>query len=252
MLKCFTVAVKRQAYPHAGSRWEKFSVEYEPGMNMTTVLLRIAANPVTIERRKTTPVVYDANCLEEVCGACTMRVNGVVRQACTALVERLLEDRPDQITLEPMSKFPVVRDLFVDRSMMFESLKKVRAWLSVDGYSDRGAGPQISQEGQEEAYPLTTCMTCGCCVEACPQFNDKSAFIGPAAISQAVLFNEHPVGKFEADRRLAVLAGPGGIADCGNAQNCVKVCPKNIPLVRSLAKAGRAATGYAIRSFFRK
>ncbi len=252
MLKHFTVAVKRQDNPHAGSRWEKFSVEYEPGMNMTTVLLRIAANPVTIERRQTTPVVYDANCLEEVCGACTMLVNGVVCQACTALVERLLEDRPDQITLEPMSKFPVVRDLFVDRSVMFESLKKVRAWLSVDGYFDRGAGPRISQEIQEEACPLTTCMTCGCCVEACPEFNDKSAFIGPAAISQAVLFNEHPVGKFEADRRLEVLAGPGGIADCGNAQNCVKVCPKNIPLVRSLAKAGRAATGYAIRSFFRK
>ena len=151
-----------------------------------------------------------------------------------------------------MSKFPVVRDLFVDRSAMFHSLKKVHAWLSVDGYFDRGSGPQIPQADQKAAYPLTMCMTCGCCVEACPQFSDKSDFIGPAAISQAVLFNEHPTGKFEEDKRLAVLAGPGGIADCGNSQNCVKVCPKNIPLVRSLAKAGRAATAYTIKKFFTK
>ncbi len=250
MSETVTIAVKRQDKPHGGSRWEKYAVAHEPGMNITTALQWIAAHPVTVDGKHTAPVAYDANCLEEVCGACTMRINGRVRQACTALVDRLLEDQPDQITLEPMSKFPVVRDLQVDRSRMFESLRRVRAWVPVDGYFDRGAGPQISQDAQEAAYPLTTCMTCGCCVDACPQFNDKSDFIGPAAISQGVLFNEHPIGRFDADKRMAVIAGAGGIADCGNAQNCVKVCPKNIPLVQSIAKAGRAATTYAIKRFF--
>ena len=64
-------------------------------------------------------MVWECNCLEEVCGACTMIINGRVRQACTALIHKL--DQP--IVLEPMSKFPVVRDLYVDRSRMFESLK---------------------------------------------------------------------------------------------------------------------------------
>ena len=49
-----------------------------------------------------TPVVWECNCLEEVCGACTMVINGKVRQACTALVDAL----PQPIVLEPMSKFP--------------------------------------------------------------------------------------------------------------------------------------------------
>jgi len=252
MSRTITVAVKRQDSPSAGSHWVRFRVAYEAGMNMTTVLQRIAARPETEHGQRVTPVAYDACCLEEVCGACSMLVNGGVRQACSALVDDLLADRPDLITLEPMTKFPVVRDLVVDRSRMFETLKTVRAWVPADGYFDRGPGPIIPQKQQEGDYPLTTCMSCGCCVEACPQVHEKSPFIGPAAINQAVRFNEHPVARFEFDERMEALTAEGGIADCGNAQNCVKVCPKNIPLTRSIAKAGRQATLYAIGKFFRE
>jgi succinate dehydrogenase / fumarate reductase iron-sulfur subunit len=79
-------------------------------------------------------------------------------------------------------------------------------------------------------------------MEACPQYNDKDDFVGPHAISQAILFNTMPAGQAIAGERLDALAGPGGIAACGNAQNCVKVCPKDIPLTDSIAKAGRATT----------
>ena len=80
-------------------------------MNVISVLQQIAANPRTIDGRGVAPVAWDCNCLEEVCGACTMVINGRVRQACSALVDRLLEDNPDEIELRPMTKFPVVRDL---------------------------------------------------------------------------------------------------------------------------------------------
>jgi len=244
------VRVLRQSDPHGGSHWQTFEVPYEDGMNMTTVLQRIAAQPVTVEREKTTPVAYDACCLEEVCGACTMVINNRVRQACSALVDALLADGSDVIEVRPMTKFQVVRDLLVDRRPMFESLKRVKGWIRVDGYHEQGSGPRVTPQEQEEAYPLSRCMTCGCCVEACPQFNDRSPFIGAAAISQAILFNAHPTGRVERDARLAVLAGVGGIADCGNSQNCVKVCPKEIPLTDSLAKAGRDATLYKLRQWF--
>jgi len=250
MARTFKVKILRQSDPHGGSQWHTFDVPYEHGMNMTTVLQRIAANPVTTDNRKTTPVAYDACCLEEVCGACTMNINGRVRQACSALVDDLLEEHVGPVELRPMTKFPVIRDLVVDRSPMFESLKRVKAWVRVDGYHDMGPGPRVAPQVQEEAYPLSRCMSCGCCVEACPQFNAKSAFIGPAAISQVVLFNAHPTGAVDKDDRLAVLAGPGGIVDCGNSQNCVKVCPKDIPLTDSIAKAGRDTTVYKIKQWF--
>ncbi|MFQ5414085.1 MAG: succinate dehydrogenase iron-sulfur subunit [Phycisphaerae bacterium] len=250
MARKFRVKVLRQPDRESGTHWETFELAYEAGMNVTTVLQRIAADPVTVDHQPTTPVAYDACCLEEVCGACTMVINGGVRQACTALLDALLAGTDGTIELRPMTKFPTVRDLLVDRSAMFDGLKRVKAWVRVDGYHDLGPGPRQSPQLQEATYPLSRCMTCGCCVEACPQFNDHSAFIGPAVISQAVLFNAHPTGKVDADARLAVLTSAGGIADCGNSQNCVRVCPKDIPLTDSIARAGRDTTLYKLRQWF--
>ena len=51
-----------------------------------------------------------------------MRINGRVRQACSALVDKLLADSPDEIELRPMSKFPVIRDLIVDRRRLFRAM----------------------------------------------------------------------------------------------------------------------------------
>jgi succinate dehydrogenase / fumarate reductase iron-sulfur subunit len=93
-----------------------------------------------------------------------------------------LVDRLDAgpITLEPLTKFPVVRDLQVDRSPMFDALKKVKAWIPIDGTYDLGFGPKMAEAEREVAYAFSRCMTCGCCMEACPQYNDHSEFIGPA------------------------------------------------------------------------
>ena len=99
-----------------------------------------------------------------------MLINGHVRQACTALVDRLLAQHPQQIELRPMSKFPVIRDLAVDRRRLFRALEKLQGWIPVDGYYDAGPGPRQSQEQQQQAYPLSKCMSCGCCLEACPQY----------------------------------------------------------------------------------
>lgn len=267
--------VARQDRPGGPRYWQSFAVDYVPGMNVISALQAIAAEPVPLgSSAPVTPVVWDCNCLEEVCGACTMIINGRVRQACSALVDNLERTDAGEIELEPMTKFPVLRDLMVDRSRMFRGLKRVKAWIPVDGYHDAGAGPSQSPEDQEEAYPLSECMTCGCCMEACPQYTKielerlpgesddeyrarcnaeyDRAFLGPAVISQAVLFNTNPTGRMSASQRLEALMGPGGITDCGNSQNCVKVCPKNIPLTRSIAKAGRQTTLYAIKRWLMK
>ncbi len=270
--KSFTVRVLRQGTPEGPSYWERFRLEHEPEMNVISVLQRIAASPKTSDGRQVAPVAWDCNCLEEVCGACTMVINGKVRQACSAIVDRLLQDEPDEIELRPATKFPVIRDLMVDRSRLFRALQRVRAWVDVDGYYDVGRGPTVTPAEQEIAYPLSECMSCGCCLEACPQYlkievptmdgetleshqkqvqdaYDRS-FVGAHAISQAMLFNSHPTGKSGAAARLEALTGPGGIQVCGNAQNCVAVCPKSIPLTTSIARAGRAVTVHSIQKWF--
>jgi succinate dehydrogenase / fumarate reductase iron-sulfur subunit len=268
----FEVRILRQDSPDEPSYWERHRLEHEPDMNVTSVLQRIAAQATTIDGEHVAPVAYDANCLEEVCGSCTMIINGRVRQACSALVDKLLAERPEEIELQPMSKFPVIRDLCVNRRRLFRALEKLQAWIPVDGYYNMGPGPRQSPEQQERAYPLSECMSCGCCVDACPQYahvevergaKESDAtfavrenatydanFVGPHAVSQVIYYNLHPTGELNANARLDALMAPGGIQNCGNAQNCVAVCPKKIPLTTSIGHAGRQATVRAVTKWF--
>ncbi len=228
--------------------FEEFELELKPFFNINSALMDIQKNPVNRKGEKVTPVAWEQGCLEEVCGSCSMLINGRPRQGCSALIQQLLKATgSNTVTAAPLSKFPLVKDLVVNRDSMFENLKKVRAWVDTDTSLDQGFGPKISPELQKALYMLSTCMTCGCCTEACPQVSAKSKFMGPAPISQARLFNSHPVGKLMAAERLRPLMEEEGISGCGNAQNCVAVCPKNIPLIESIALIGREVGKLAIK-----
>ncbi|HXM22513.1 MAG TPA: succinate dehydrogenase iron-sulfur subunit [Terriglobales bacterium] len=246
--KSVIIKIKRQDNPNTQPHWEEFELAWHPGMNVISSLMEIARNPVTRDGKPTTPITYDSNCLEEVCGSCAMLINGRARMACSALVDKL--DQP--IQLEPFTKFPVVRDLTVDRSVLFENLRAVKAWVPIDGSYDLGSGPRVTPEEQEAAYPLSRCISCCCCMEACPQFNEDTGFVGAATISQVRLFNAHPTGAALKRERLAALMGDGGIQECGYAQNCVEVCPKDIPLTRSISEVGGEVMKQAIGDLFHK
>ena len=253
--KTALVRIKRQDTPQAPARWEEFRVPYGEGANVISVLQWIAANPKTTAGVATTPVAWDSGCLEEVCGSCTMVINGRVRQSCSALIANIVQ--PDgTITLEPMSKFPVVRDLCVDRQRMFSNLARVKAWVPIDGTWSLGRGPLEEPKKAETRYVLSTCMSCGCCLDACPQFHEEQdaskwdeSFQGAQVWNQVRLFNMQATGATLANERLDAVMGPGGIADCGNSQNCVKVCPKEIPLTESIAEIGRQTTVRGIKRY---
>ncbi len=105
---------------------------YVSGHNVVSALMYIRENPVNSEGKKVEPVVWDSNCMEQACGACSMLITGVPRQACAALIDNL--EQP--IVLEPLTKFPLVRDLMVDRQKMFDALLKIKAWVPTDGSWD--------------------------------------------------------------------------------------------------------------------
>src|SRR5262244_3917765 len=248
LAKSILFKIRRQSSPEDKPRWEEFSLAWQPGMNVISSMMEIARNPVTREGHATTAIAYDSNCLEEVCGSCAMLINGRARMACSALVDKL--EQP--IRVEPLSKFPILRDLQVDRSVLFENLKRTKAWVPIDGTYDLGPGPRMTMEEQEAAYPLSRCISCCCCMEVCPQFNEDTGFVGAATISQVRLFNTHPTGAALKRDRLAALMGDGGIQECGYAQNCVEVCPKDIPLTRSISQVGGEVIKQAFSDWFRK
>jgi succinate dehydrogenase / fumarate reductase iron-sulfur subunit len=243
--KTIKLQVTRQENPESKSYTESFEIPYRPNMNVISALMEIQRNPKNEKGDPTTPVCWDSNCLEEVCGACSMNINGKARQACTALIDKL--EQP--IKISPMKTFKVMRDLVIDRNRMFDALKKVKAWIPIDGTHDLGPGPRMAESKRQWAYELSKCMTCGVCLEVCPNVNDKNSFIGPAAISQVRLFNAHPTGEMNQEERLEGLMEDGGIEGCGNSQNCVRACPKGIPLTTSIAAINRDTTKHLFKKW---
>lgn len=248
MSKTVRMRILRQDDEQSAPYWDEFTVPWSENMNVIACLMEIQLNPVNSAGRKVNPVVWESNCLEEVCGACSMLINGRPRQACSALVDHLTQP----ISVAPLSKFRVVRDLVVDRSPMFKALAKVQAWMPMDGTYELGPGPKISPQQAERIYTFARCMTCGCCMEACPQYNASSEFIGPAPLGQANVFNQHGSGALNKEERLRTVMGVGGVADCGKAQNCSKACPKEIPLTEAIAELSLETTRQLAKDLFAK
>lgn len=245
MGKTVQLIITRQKDRDSEPYKEEFEIPYRENMNVISALMEIQRNPYNKQGEKVAPVAWEANCLEEVCGACSMVINGRPRQACTALIDKL--EQP--VRIEPMRTFPVLRDLIVDRSRMFDALKRVKAWIPIDGTYDLGPGPRMAETKRQWAYELSKCMTCGVCLEACPNVNSKSNFMGPFIVGQVELKNLHPTGEMNKEERIEALIGEGGLQECGNSQNCVQSCPKGIPLTTTIASMNWEATKFSLKKW---
>ena len=156
-MKTVPFKIKRQFGPDLDPYWENFEIPHSPNSNVISYLMDIRKNPVNADGIKVPPIVWD--CMSGRGMWYVYHENQ--RTGETVLFCTGGQTQVDVIVLEPMSKFPVNRDLSVDRSRMFDALKKVQAWVPVDGYHDLGPGERIYPEHQKVAYELSKCMTCG-------------------------------------------------------------------------------------------
>jgi succinate dehydrogenase / fumarate reductase iron-sulfur subunit len=238
------VRVQRQDSPGAleSRRFEDFSVEIRSGDSVATLLHAIADDPVTTEGHQVAPVAFESACRAARCSACTILVNAHAAVACRTSVESVRPKR-GPIVLAPMSKFPLIRDLIVDRSPLRDAGQRLGAWL----------------DEPPAAAPLTTfalseidrCTNCGACFEACPETSGKR-FVGAAALNEARLANELSAGGPRKPARLDASMNAGGVAKCGKARVCVEVCPERIPLFDSILSLERETTRRWLATLLRR
>ena len=180
------------------------------------------------------PVEWERSCLQKKCGACAMRIQGRPRLACDTFLREFPEG--GTVTLEPLRKFPVVRDLIVDRSAMRERLRDMALYLS---------GPAVPDEKKESlAYDASRCLQCGLCLEVCPNYYAGGDFSGLAgAVPSARLIAVS--GREEKALRRSYRRG--FFEGCGKSLACRDICPAGLPVERLLSRTNGAAVWKLLR-----
>ena len=183
------------------------------------------------------PIRWECSCMQKKCGACAMRIGGVPRLACDTKLTEF--EKHGVLTLEPLRKFPVIADLIVDRSIMMENLRMLKAWLSEESVADETVGALT--------YDAARCLQCGCCLEVCPNFCADGSFFGmSAAVPAARLLSamsDTQKAAFSCAYRRHIYEG------CGKSLACRTICPAGIDIERLLVNSNAAAVWKRRKAF---
>jgi len=189
------------------------------------------------------PVSFDHDCREGICGSCSLYINGEPhgpsRLVTTCQLHMRSFEDGETIYIEPFraKAFPVIKDLMVDRSA-FDRIQHAGGYISVNtsgNTQDANAIP-IEKEDADEAFYSAACIGCGACVAACK--NASASLFVAAKVSQYALL---PQGKIEAkDRVLNMVkqAEKEGFGPCSNTGACEVECPKGIS-IENIARMNR-------------
>ncbi len=189
------------------------------------------------------PVAFDHDCREGICGSCSMYINGEPHGPGRLVTTCQLHMREfkdgETIYVEPFraKAFPIIKDLIVDRSAL-DRIQHAGGYISVNtsgNTQDANAIP-IEKENADKAFDAATCIGCGACVAACK--NASASLFMSAKISQYALL---PQGQVEAKNRVLAMvkqAEEEGFGPCSNTGACEVECPKGISL-ENIARMNR-------------
>jgi fumarate reductase iron-sulfur subunit len=185
------------------------------------------------------------SCRMGVCGSCGMMVNGVPRLTCAAF---LRDYYPHEIRVEPLTNFPIMRDLVIDMSDFMEKLRSVKPWIIRDEEKPLEAGEYLQTPAELEQYKqFSMCINCMLCYAACPVYGLEPEFVGPAAIALAQRYNldSRDQGR---KQRGPVIASHEGIWDCTFVGECSEVCPKDVDPAGAIQQAKVTTTNEWFKS----
>ena len=242
-----TLKVWRQKNNKAKGSFETYKVK-DISSEMSFLEMFDVLNEQLIVEGKS-PIAFDHDCREGICGMCSMHINGEAhgpwKQNTTCQLHMRAFKDGDTIVVEPWRSkaFPVVKDLMVDRTA-FDRVIEAGGYISVNTGNavDANAIP-IDKKKADDAFMAAACIGCGACVAACPN-GSAMLFVG-AKISQLALL---PQGYPERESRalnMVAQMDKESFGNCTNVYACEAECPKGI----SVANIARMNKEYIGASF---
>ena len=163
--------------------------------------------------------------MQAMCGGCAMIINDVPALACATFAD---EVKGKELVLEPLSKFPVIADLMVDRSSIYENLNSAKAYIESRSVS--------SKENHQHQYSVAKCLKCGLCLEVCPNYHAGGKFYGAVFANESYLLTTQSAEKpVQVVKEYKTHFGAG----CSKALSCQSVCPVGIETMSSILKMNR-------------
>lgn len=232
----YEIIIKRGTSDHPGE-FEHFRIDADKGATVLWVLeqLNLRAPLSTIDGKKTDKIGFECGCKQAMCGACAIIINGRPMLACKAFLIEL----ENPVTLEPFRKFPLVRDLIVDKSILQKHMLDMKLWIS-DEQNKSADAKQITGALSESLYLSSACIQCGCCLEGCPNYSGIDGFYGAMMMNTAYqIANQEP--KQTVVKKDIKEAKKHFAKGCSNSFVCEAVCPVHVPLAYHISRLNSLA-----------
>ena len=221
----------RRGEGSGASRWQRFASPCAAEDSVARALEELDQRELLQDETgaEAERVAWDCACLEKKCGACAMVVSGRPALAC-AVSLGAAADSSGEITLEPLRKFPRIRDLQVDRGACFAALQEMELWLE----------EEADLTSRERHYRAAGCLMCGLCLEVCPHFSVGGPFVGAMGAAAAFrVYDQSAEGGHRA--RVGRAYGRRFFSGCTKSLACQTICPAKVPVEKLLVKTNAAA-----------
>lgn len=223
-----TISFTIKRYDGTKEWLQRYELPYESGKTMLWALTKI-------REEQDSTLNFTSACRHAICGSCAIRVNGNAFLTCKTSLDEVLDTyQTDDLNLQPLATFKVIRDLVIDWKPKLEKMEVVKPWLIPAEHGSPSTGFKQTEAQFNKIASPTDCILCGICASECTQLNvNEEGYLDPFILNRAYRFavdsrdakpEEHILPAFEND-----------LWKCVHCMQCVTQCPKEINLAGEIA-----------------